>query len=473
MDPRPFLLAGVWTTSEVVDEICSPFDGAPVARVCRASLADVHAAIEVADEERGVWEDWTPSDRAALLERAREGVRAREAEITEAIVAEGGKPVSAARLEAQRAVDTFTDAIWACRDAQGELVPLDALDAGRGRVGLVRRVPLGPITAITPFNFPFNLVAHKLCPAIVAGCPVILKPAPQTPSAALILGEILLDAGLPPAALSILPLAVEDAAPLIDDPRMKVLSFTGSEAVGWALKARAPHMHTILELGGNAATYVAADADLDHAVSCLAAGAFGHAGQSCISVQRIFVHTDVFDEFLEAFVEEVTDTVRAGDPRDPRVTVGPLIRRSDAERVEAWVADAVAQGAVLHCGGTRQGSVVAPTVLSEVADDADVVCKEVFGPVVSVLRVPDDDIAFAAIDDSAYGLQAGIFTRDVGLALRAWRELDVGGVIQDDTSAFRVDLMPYGGVKGSGVGREGPRYAWKELTSTRILVLRG
>jgi glyceraldehyde-3-phosphate dehydrogenase (NADP+) len=339
-------------------------------------------------------------------------------------------------------------------------------------VGLVARVPVGPVAAITAFNFPLNLVAHKLAPAIAAGCPVVLKPAPQAPSAALILGEILSDAGLPPGALSVLPLDVDAAGALSTDRRLRLLTFTGSAKVGWALKARATHMRVVLELGGNAGVYVAADADVPRAIERLAAGGFGNAGQSCIKVQRVFVHRSRWDEVLSGLVAHVASRVKAGDPRDPDVVVGPVIRASDAERIVAWVDEAKAGGATVHCGGTRSGQVVAPTVVTGVDPGAKLACEEVFGPVVALWPVDDDDEGLRRLDDSAYGLQAGLFTRDVGLVLRAWRTLHVGGVIHDDTSAFRVDLMPYGGVKESGIGREGPRHAIDEFTETRILVLR-
>ncbi|MCB9662786.1 MAG: aldehyde dehydrogenase family protein [Alphaproteobacteria bacterium] len=473
MDARPFFLAGRWTSSDTVDTLRSPWDEAVVSRVCRAGPHHLEEALQAAHEARGALAATPPAARAELLEAAREGVRTRREELVDVIVAEAGKPVTAARGEADRCLDTFTDAAWACRAALGEVVPLDAAHAGAGRTGIVRRVPKGPVAAITPFNFPLNLVAHKLAPAIAAGCPVVLKPAPQTPTAALILAEILAEAGLPAGGLSVLPLADDDAGPLSTDPRLRFLSFTGSAKVGWMLKARATHLGVALELGGNAGVYVAADADLDHAARRLAAGGFGYAGQSCISVQRIFAHADVAEALVDRLVQEVRDTVVAGDPRDEATVVGPLIRRRDAERVEAWIAAAVDAGATLRCGGTREGSLVQPTVLTDAPPTTQVMCEEVFGPVVTVVAVADDDEGLRRLDDSRYGLQAGLFTRDVGLVMRAWRELEVGGVIHDDASAFRVDLMPYGGVRDSGLGREGPRHAILELTEPRLLVLRG
>ncbi|MCB9681868.1 MAG: aldehyde dehydrogenase family protein [Alphaproteobacteria bacterium] len=472
MIPDPFLVAGRWVTSSVHDDIASPFDGRLVRRVCRATPEHLEQALAAADAAAPTLAALSPARRAEILEVARQGVTDHRDALVAALVDEAGKPVTAARGEVDRCLDTFTDAAWAARSALGSLEPLDALNPGEGRVGLVARVPVGPVAAITPFNFPLNLVAHKLAPAIAAGCPVILKPAPQTPGAALILGRILTDAGLPDGGLSVLPLSNEDAGPLSSDPRVRFLSFTGSAKVGWALKARAAHMRVALELGGNAGVYVAEDADLDRAVARIAAGGFGYAGQSCISVQRVYVHRSRYDAFVDALVAHVATTVRAGDPHDDDVTVGPVIRQRDAERIVAWVDEAVQAGATVRCGGTADGTLVAPTVLTGAPPDAKVMCEEVFGPVVTVVPVADDDEALRRLDDTAYGLQAAVFTRRVDLVLRAWRTLHVGGVIHDDASAWRVDLMPYGGTKDSGIGREGPRHAVLEYTEPRILVLR-
>ncbi len=470
--PRPLWLAGRPVTTADVRSLHSPYDGREVSRVCWADETHVAAALDAAERVAPALAAMTALDRATILESARAGLLARRDELVDLLVAEVGKPRTAGRIEVDRAADTLTDAAWAARSAPGTVEALDAYGSGRGRVGLVKRVPRGLVTAITPFNFPVNLVLHKLAPAIAAGCPVILKPAPDAPSPALVLAQIFAAAGLPEGALSVLPLDVAHAGALTADRRVKVLSFTGSAKVGWALKAAAVHATTLLELGGNAACYVAADANVDDAIPRLATGAFTYAGQSCISVQRILVHVKHWDTFVPRFVAHVRATVIAGDPHDAATIVGPVIRAHDAARLVSWIDEAVAGGATLHCGGTRQRNVVAPTVLSGVPDDARVRCEEAFGPVVLLAPVADDDDALEQIDASAYGLQAGIFTADIGLLMKAWDRLHVGGIIHNDASAFRVDGMPYGGVRDSGIGREGPRHALSEYTEPRLLVLR-
>ncbi len=469
--PRPFLLAGRWVAEGDVLPIFDPWSEQPTTWQYQATAAQLDEAIAAADGARGTMARLPLHGRAAILEGARDRLRDRLDEVTDAIVREAGKPQSLARTEVIRALDTLTDGAWAARGLGQEGVPLDALPSGEGRLGWIRRVPVGPVAAITPFNFPLNLVAHKLAPAVAAGCPVVLKPAPQTPTAALILGACLLDAGLPPGGLSILPMPHEEAGALTTDPRMKLLTFTGSGPVGWALKARAVHQRVLLELGGNAGNIVCADADLDHAAIRLAVGAFAYAGQSCISVQRVYIERAVW----EPMVERITETARGtrwGDPRRPGVMAGPLVRRADADRVQRWCDAAVQAGATRATGGERDRNALAPQVLLEPDPKLPVVRQEVFGPVLSLFPVEDFDEAIRGVNDSDTGLQAGVFTRDLGKVLRAADELDVGGVIHDDASAFRVDLQPYGGTKGSGIGREGPRHAVLEYTEPRILVLR-
>jgi aldehyde dehydrogenase (NAD+) len=374
-----------------------------------------------------------------------------------------------------RAVSTFR---WGAEEARrwsGSLQRLDTDPAATGRMALVRRAPRGPVLGIAPFNFPLNLVAHKVAPAIAVGAPIVLKPAPATPLSALVLGEILAGTDLPAGAWSVLPVPNEVAAELVRDPRLPVVSFTGSVPVGWSIRDAVPRKHVTLELGGNAAVVVAPDQDdeaLAWAASRIATFAMYQAGQSCISVQRVLVHRDVAAPLTERLVEAV-GKLRTGDPGDDATDVGPLIDEAAARRVASWVDEAVASGARLLTGGTREGAAYAPTVLADVPPTAKVACEEVFGPVVAVDVVDSVDEAFARVNDSRFGLQAGVFTRDLQLAFRAARELEVGGVVIGDVPSFRADQMPYGGIKDSGVGREGVRAAMEDLSEERVLVLTG
>jgi acyl-CoA reductase-like NAD-dependent aldehyde dehydrogenase len=349
-------------------------------------------------------------------------------------------------------------------------MPLDTAEAAQGRWGIVRRFPIGPISAITPFNFPLNLVAHKVAPAMAAGCTMVLKPAPQTPISALLLARLVHDAGWPAGALSVLPLSNADAAPLIEDERLKMFTFTGSSAAGWELKKRAGKKRVTLELGGNAAAIVHSDADLEYAAQrCVTAG-FNYSGQSCISVQRILVHETVFEQFLALLLVQVRK-LKMGNPLDEETDIGPLIREEDAVRAESWIQEAVAAGATLHCGGQRKGPMLEPAILTRTQPQMKVNCMEVFAPVKTLEPYRTMDEAIARVNDSPYGLQAGIFARDVGLIFRAFEEIETGGVIANDVPTFRIDPMPYGGVKDSGVGREGLRYAIEEMTERKLLVL--
>jgi acyl-CoA reductase-like NAD-dependent aldehyde dehydrogenase len=337
---------------------------------------------------------------------------------------------------------------------------------------MVRRFPVGPIAAITPFNFPLNLVAHKLAPALAVGCPVVLKPAPQTPFCALLLGKLILEAGWPASALSVLPLSNDDAALLLADERIKLLSFTGSAAVGWQLKANAGKKRVVLELGGNAAVIVHRDAALEEVIPRCVAAAFGYAGQSCISVQRILVHAGIFDEFAAQMVD-AAKRLHVGDPSGQATDVGPLIRASDVERVGQWIKEAVEAGAKLLCGGQARASLLQPTLLSATTPQMKVNCEEIFAPVATIEPYEDFDAALEQVNQSRYGLQAGLFTRDAALIFRAFERLDVGGLIVGDVPTFRADPMPYGGVKDSGLGREGIRYAMEEMTERKLLVMAG
>jgi acyl-CoA reductase-like NAD-dependent aldehyde dehydrogenase len=388
----------------------------------------------------------------------------RAEEFAQAINDDSGKPLKWARVEVTRAISTFRWAAEEARRFSGELQRLDTDPSAEGRLALVRRVARGPVLGIAPFNFPLNLVAHKVAPALAVGAPIVLKPAPSTPKVALLLGELLAETDLPDGAWSVLHLSNEDTARLVEDPRLPVVSFTGSGPVGWGIKERVPRKHVTLELGGNAAAIVAPDwQDVEFAAQRIAMFAMYQAGQSCISVQRVYVHTDVYDAVAEAVVQHVNKLDVAGD-------VGPLINDAAADRVEAWVREA---SATVLTGGTRDGRTYAPTVLTDVPEDAKVSAEEVFGPVVTLTRVDSVEEAFDRVNASRYGLQAGLFTNDVRLAFRAAQRLQVGGVIVGDVPSYRADQMPYGGVKESGIGREGLRAAMDDLTEPRVLVLTG
>ncbi len=449
----------------------APFDGAEIARVPRPSAADVEAAVAnaaLAFEKTRALPTYV---RVGILRRVAERLAARRDELGAVVAREAGKPVRAARTEVERAAATFSAAASALEAWKGEMLPLDVNASSFARWGVVKRVPLGPVLAITPFNFPLNLTAHKVAPAIAVGAPVVQKPASQTPLSALALQAIVREAGWPAEAYAVLPISGRDAERLVTDPRLPVVSFTGSGAVGWRLREIAPRKRVGLELGGNAAAVVHSDADLDDAASRVASGAFSYAGQSCISVQRALVQKDVFDAFRGKLLAK-TAALASGDPLDEKTDVGPMIAPEEAARAAAWIEEAVAGGARVLAGGTRSGSVVLPTVLSGTSRDMKVEAQEVFAPVVTLSSYDTWDEALSRVNDSKYGLQAGIFTRDLGRIQHAWDVLEVGAVLVNDVPTWRADRMPYGGVKESGVGREGPAYAMEEFTEPRLLVLR-
>jgi acyl-CoA reductase-like NAD-dependent aldehyde dehydrogenase len=469
-----FLLCGKeWTEGEAI-EVRSPWDQGLVGRVTMATRADarqaVHHAVASLRRARALprWK------RREILEDVAAALIEQKERFAQLIVAEAGKPVRLARAEVDRAVLTFKTAAEEAARLGGESLPLDLTEGNEGRWGLVQRFPVGPVLAITPFNFPLNLVAHKLAPAMAAGCPVILKPAPETPFTALALGEVILKAGWPEEALAVLPLSDADTAWLAEkEDRIKLVSFTGSAKVGWELKAHSGRKRVLLELGGNAALIVHGDwPDLDEAAARTAHAAFGYAGQSCVSVQRVFVERCVFQTFLWKVVEE-TAKLPAGNPSDEATEISPLIRLADAERVESWIKEAVAGGAKLVAGGERHGSVVTPTILTATKPGMKLRDEEGFGPVVAIEPYDDFEQALADVNRSKYGLQAGLLTRDAGRILTAYRELEVGALIVGDTPSWRTESMPFGGVKDSGLGREGIRSAIEEMTEPRILVMAG
>ena len=386
------------------------------------------------------------------------------------MAAESGKPLKVARTEVERGIFTFNVAAEESTRIYGEYLPLDWQQFTAGRWGIVKRFPLGPVAGITPFNFPLNLVAHKVAPAIAAGCPLVLKPAPQTPLTALLLAEAVQQAGWPDGGLNVLPLSNADAGLLVSDERIKLISFTGSAAVGWKIKDHAGKKKVVLELGGNAGVIVHSDADLEFAAERCAVGGFSYAGQTCISVQRIIVERSVFGKFTELLLSGVSK-LKMGDPMDDSVDLGPMIRESDAIRAHDWVQEALRGGARLLVGGKRDGSMLEPTVLTGTRPEMKVNCQEIFGPVVTVEAYDSFDQALRVMNSSPYGLQAGVFTRDAKLMFQAYEELEVGAVVAGDVPSFRIDHMPYGGVKDSGLGREGLRYAIEEMTEPKLMVM--
>ncbi|MER5423118.1 aldehyde dehydrogenase family protein [Streptosporangium roseum] len=472
MDVRPFWLAGRPAMGDAELTVTNSHDGRVVG-VCSVPTPDqVEEAVAAAAAVQKQAAALPIHVRAEALAHVSRRLAERAEEIARLIMEENGKPIFWARGEVNRAISTFRFAAEETRRLGGEAVRLDTEAASAGRLAYVSRVPHGPVLAITPFNFPLNLVAHKVAPAIAVGAPIIVKPAPATPISSLVLGEILAETALPEGMFSVLPVPNDRAAGLVDDPRLPVVSFTGSGPVGYAIMDQVPRKHVTLELGGNAAAVVLADADLDWAASRVALFSNYQAGQSCIAVQRVIVEESVREDFVARLVPAVEALV-TGDPTDDRTQVGPLVSVEAAERVEQWIKEAVAAGARLLAGGTRDGATVAPTVLADVPHDAKVSCEEVFGPVMIVQSVPGVDEAFAAVNDSKYGLQAGVFTRNLDIAFRANRELEVGGVIIGDVPSYRADQMPYGGVKDSGVGREGVRSAMADFTYEKVMVLTG
>jgi acyl-CoA reductase-like NAD-dependent aldehyde dehydrogenase len=452
-------------------EVVDKYTGQVATRVALADAAVLEKAIAAAAaaatpmRRMGAWQ------RKAVLSHLATRCKQRRDELTDVLVVEAGKPVQFSRAEVARLLDTLEIAAEESTRIGGEVLPLDISERTAGYRGMWQRVPIGPCAFITPWNFPLNLVAHKIAPAIACGCPFVLKPASSTPVSALILGDILAETDLPDGAFSILPLRPKDADALVEDERIKKLSFTGSAAVGWQLRDRARKKHVTLELGGNAAVVIDRDADLADAVARCVFGGYYQAGQSCISVQRILVHREVYDSFRDKFVAAVRK-VKAGDPREKDTVAGPIISEEDAKRIEQTIRQAVAQGARLLCGGSRDGRIIAPAVLEGVPRNSEAACEEIFGPVTVLSAFDEFDQALSEVNDSRYGLQAGAFTRDIVKVQKAWDELAVGGVMINEVPSFRVEHMPYGGVKDSGLGREGIRWAIESMTEVRLLVVR-
>ena len=469
-DSKPYLVAGDWRTGRETFDVTSPYDGSVVATVAKPGKDDVETALQAAADVFDETRKLPLHARAEALAHISKRLTERKEEVASVIAKEGGKPLKWARIEAARAASTFRWAAEECRREGGELMRFDSEASLGSRVGLVRRFPLGPVLAIAPFNFPVNLVAHKMAPALAVGAPVVIKPATKTPLGALLLGELCSETDLPRAMCSVLPVGGSEAQEMAADERFAKISFTGSTEVGWNLARAAPKKALTLELGGNAGVIVHSDADLDTAAARVAYGGYYQAGQSCISVQRVLVQESVAARFNERLVAEV-DRLEVGDPMDEATDVGPLIDHDSLERVSAWVDEAVQAGAEVLTGGKREDPFYIPTVLSRTQPDMKVRCEEIFGPVISVGTYSEFDQAIHEVNNSRYGLQAGVFTSDVQRLFLAWRDIEVGGVIANDVSAFRADQMPYGGMKDSGTGREGLRSAMDEMSQQKILVL--
>jgi glyceraldehyde-3-phosphate dehydrogenase (NADP+) len=474
MSARPSLLiGGEWISTTAAElPVVNPFTGEEIARVPLGGRAEIERALAAAQAAFPEARSVPAHRRAELLQAIARAIERRSAEFAETIMREAGKPITLAEGEVARAVMTFTAAAEEARRQHGEVLDMDAFASGDGRFGVVRRFPLGVISAITPFNFPLNLVAHKVAPCLATGNTMVVKPAGKTPLTSLLLARVLVEAGVLAGQVNFVTCSNEDAEQLYTDERVKMVTFTGSPAVGWKLKERCGKKRITLELGGNAGVIVHADADLDAAVPMIASGGFAYAGQSCISVQRIVVHESRYDEVKQRLVAFIGEKIKTGDPADRATVVGPMITSSALDAVRARIEAACAAGATLVHGGQTIGPCLEATVLEDVPPDADLCAKEAFAPIVTLHRYRDFDEALAFVNDSDFGLQAGVFTRDLQLALRAFDRLDVGGVLINQVPTFRVENMPYGGIKDSGFGREGVRYAMEELTEPKSLIIK-
>jgi acyl-CoA reductase-like NAD-dependent aldehyde dehydrogenase len=467
----PYYLAGEAVYANTDLKVTDKYSGEIAYEVPLATPDVLDQAITAAVEATDAMRKMTVYERQAVLEHCIKRFTERQDELAEALCIEAGKPINDAKGEVGRLIDTFKIAAEETPRMLGETLPLDISPRAKGYRGMTQRVPIGPCAFISPFNFPLNLAAHKVAPAIAAGCPFVLKPASMTPIGALVIGEILAETNLPKGAFSILPCRRYSADLLTEDERLKLLSFTGSPDVGWKLKARAGKKPVILELGGNAACVVDNDWDLDDAVARVIIGAFYQSGQSCIGVQRLFVHSDVYDTFKEKLLVK-TNALKSGDPKDPETFIGPMISEDEAKRLHGWITDAQERGATLLCGGERDGNMLQATLMENVPHDCELSAEEAFGPVAILEPFDDFDAVLKRVNDSRFGLQAGIFTRDIYKAQQAWDELEVGGVVIGDVPSWRVDHMPYGGVKDSGLGREGIRWAMEDMTELRLMVVR-
>ncbi|WP_018984204.1 aldehyde dehydrogenase family protein [Salinimonas chungwhensis] len=470
-DSYPYYLANEPVYANEDLEVTNKFTQKTATKVAKAGADVIDQAIDAAEKAQPAMTKMTPFERKAVLDHCVKRFEERADELAKALCIEAGKPIKDAKGEVTRLIDTFRIASEESVRINGEVINLEISERARGYQGMTKKVPIGPCSFISPFNFPLNLTAHKVAPAIAAGCTFVLKPASKTPIGALIIGEILAETDLPKGAFSILPCSRDGADLFTTDERLKLLSFTGSPDVGWELKAKAGKKPVVLELGGNAACIVDEDADIDDAIDRIIVGAYYQSGQSCISVQRLLIHDSIYDAFKEQYVKRVSELV-SGDPLDEDTFIGPMIAESEAERLENWINHAKEQGGTVLAGGGRDGAMLEATVMENVPKDCDVSQEEAFGPVSVLYKFSSYDEALKEANNSRYGLQAGVFTRDIYKIQQAWDELEVGGVIIGDVPSWRVDNMPYGGIKDSGLGREGVRYAIEDMTETRLLVIR-
>ncbi|NDW15236.1 aldehyde dehydrogenase family protein [Alteromonas genovensis] len=467
----PYYLASEACYANTNLDVTNKYTGEVATQVAIADADTIDKAIAAAEAAQPAMTAMAPYERQAVLEHCVKRFQERADELAQALCIEAGKPIKDAKGEVSRLIDTFKIAAEESVRINGEVVNLEISAKAKGYQGMTKKVPIGPCSFISPFNFPLNLAAHKVAPAIAAGCTFVLKPASRTPIGALIIGEVLAETALPKGAFSILPCSRDGADLFTTDERLKLLSFTGSPDVGWALKAKAGKKPVVLELGGNAACIVDEDADLDDAIERIIIGAYYQSGQSCISVQRLLVHSAIYDDFKARFVEKVKSLV-SGDPSSEDTFIGPMISEGEAERLHDWIIDAEKAGGKILCGGTRDGAMLDATVMEGVPKDCDASAEEAFGPLSVLYSFDSYEEALDEVNNSRYGLQAGVFTRDIYKAHKAWNELDVGGVVIGDVPSWRVDNMPYGGVKDSGLGREGIRYAIEDMSETRLMVLR-
>jgi len=465
-----FLIGGEWRHGTTTIPVVNPYSQEIIAEVGLANAEEIERAISAAEQAFETTRNFPAFIRGRICSQIAEGINNRQDEFARTISMESGKPLIYAKAEVTRSISTFNIAAEEAVRINGEVLTLDITEPSKGKMGLTRRFPIGPITGISPFNFPLNLVAHKVAPAMACGNPIILKPSSLTPLTALLLGKVITETDAVNGSFSALPCRRQDADPLVEDPRLKMVSFTGSPSVGWDIKSRSGKKKVTLELGGNAAAVVEPDSDLDLAAKKVCFGAFAYSGQVCISVQRVLIHKSRCTEFVDKLLHEI-NSLKSGDPLDETVNFGPMIDQANAERIESWTQKAIESGGEILAGGKRDGSYFEPTILAGVDPREQIVCDEAFGPVLILEEYSDFDAALERVNDSAYGLQAGVFTNQMDKTMRAFNRLEVGGVVINDVPTFRVDNMPYGGIKDSGFGREGVKYSIEDMTEPKLMVM--